>query len=507
MSIFKNVKVSSPKKTGFDLSHEVKLSTEFGKLTPVLCEEVVPGDKWQINTESLVRLAPLIAPVMHRIDLYIHYFYVPNRLIWSRWEDFITGEYVGTIPQIALASAQWQPGSPGDYLGLPVDPFASGQAVVSQMPFRAYWKIWNDYYRDENLQTEIDVESLVTADYMTCAYRSWGKDYFTSALPWAQKGDPVSMQADVTYMDEAEVFHATYPMDTMASTGIGHSDAAGGNKVLGVVDTGTPTPANIGIENIDSIGIEINEFRTANTLQKYLEKLARGGSRYKEFLLNFFGVNSKDARLDRPEFIGGGKVPVTISEVVKTSSTDGTSPQGEMAGHGIAVGQTGNKYHFCDEHGYIMGILSCMPKAGYHQGLHRKWSRSVNTDFYNPEFAHLGEQEVKNKEIYLQGSGAGTSDDDVFGYQSIWSEYKYTADRVCGDFADFVSGGLEHWHLIRHFGSLPALNEDFVTTEAEKNELQGRIFAAGYSKDTLWIQLYHKIKAVRPMPYYGTPRI
>lgn len=493
MAIFQKVKAARVPKTAFNLSHERKFSMELGKLTPVLCEEVVPGDKFNIRTETLVRLAPMIAPIMHRVDAYIHYFYVPNRIIWSDFEKFLTGDLVTTVPT-RLFNWTPQPGDLSDYLGVPTQ-YANQD--VSQLPFRAFWSIWNEYYRDQNLQTEVDIASLAGSNYQNLPYRSWTKDYFTSALPWAQKGSPVTIEGStITYKDESE----WYRRDGSAFAANTPTMAASVPTTEGrLVDNSNATPQNTRVENIDSFGFELNELRTANTLQKYLEALARGGSRYREFLLSMFGVRSSDQRVDVPEFIGGGKTPITISEVLNTSDT-ANAPQGDMAGHGLAAGTSTKAGKYMKEHGWVIGVMSILPKPAYFQGLHRKFTRSTNLDFYNPHFANLGEQEILNKELFWANAG---DQDDTWGYQSRYAEFKYHADEIAGD----MRSNLEFWHMGRKFASQPALNETFITTEAEAPGLEQRVFAAGRTSHPFWVQLYHNIKAVRPMPYFGTPKL
>lgn len=498
-NIFSNVQKANIKKTAFNLSHEVKMSADMGKLLPVLVQEVVPGDDFTIRTEALVKLAPMVAPIMHRVDTFIHYFYVPNRILWNQWQDFITGNLATTCPKFTLTGGSFDKNTLADYMGIPYCPeVTTGGYDVNQLPWRAYWQIWNDYYRDENLQTAVDITALNTNHINNPAWRAWQKDYFTSALPWTQKGDPVEIP-----------INGPVSFNRVTSTGGVTQFPASATGVLAQLESGEgrlkvsgdPAGTNIGI---DETSFEVNDLRLAVRLQKWLERNARAGSRYVEHLLAHWGVYSKDASLQRAEYIGGGVTPIMISEVLQTSQTSDTSPQGNPAGHGRAMGNQNFAKKFVEEHGFIMGILSIVPKPAYFQGLNRMFSRSTVTDFYFPEFANLGEQAILNKEIKFVDPGSGEynfENEETFGYQSRFAEYKYSQDRVCGDFKD----SLKMFHLGREFGNIPGLNETFISMAAEAGDLEARVFSAGRDAHPFWVQLYHNIVAKRPMPYYGTP--
>lgn len=539
-NIFNSIRLKRPRRNVFYLSYENKLTANAGELVPIMCKPVVPGDKFRVNTEMLVRLAPLVAPMMHRVDVFTHYFFVPNRLLWNQWEDFITkgvdGTGVPVFPKIALradwvnptsAAALLSDGSLWDYLGLPTIGGFNGIAFperspnsvippvgyeVSALPFRAYQLIYNEYYRDQNLTQPIDFTldgGLVTnvtevMSLLTLRRRAWEKDYFTSALPWVQRGPDVTVPVnnnsgslDVVLKDSphADVYHVpgttAFPKDGALRSISGALVIGGGEP-----DPAYLEPSNFQV-NVDELGVSINDLRTSNALQRWFERNARSGSRYIEQILSHFGVRSSDARLQRPQFLGGGRTPVSVSEVLQTSSTDTTSPQANMAGHGISAGVNHGFKRYFEEHGYIIGIMSIRPRTGYQQGVPKDFRKFDNMDFYFPEFAHLGEQEIKNEELYLQQTPAGN--DGVFGYTPRYAEYKYSMNEVHGDFR----GNMAFWHLNRIFSESPNLNTTFVECNPSN-----RVFAtAGTSDDKYWIQLYQDVKALRLMPKYGTPTL
>jgi len=520
MKLFSQVKANYPKRTSFDLSHDKKLSCKIGQLIPIVVDEVVPGDTFSVNSEVMVRLAPMLAPVMHRMNVYVHYFYVPNRVIWSGWKEFITGEAelnktANQVVPIFKTSAILEKGSLADYLGLPVGISPSFVNGISQLPFRAYAKIYNEYYRDENLVDEIVFKSWndtsSTHHFNNILTRAWEKDYFTSALPWTQKtpdGLPVAIpsQVDSTNWINATVadFDGENPIK-IASDGHLYRDTP-----VGETDVPVILKTQEGVETV----INLNEFRYAHRLQKWFERQARSGSRYVETMLSHYGQKIPDL-YDRPEFLGGGKTPVVMSEVMNTNANQSgdqgatNMPLGDMAGHGIAVGRMNKTTAKFKEHGWLMGIMSVVPKTTYQDGIHKKFTRTDKFDFYWPEFANLGEQPILNKELWL--SADDTVHDETFAYQSIYSEYKYSNSSVHGDMRD----NLNYWHMGRKFyGDADySLNKEFI--ECDHTEVS-RIFAVptqqdpdkDYSNaDHLWIHVYNEVKAFRPMPYYGTPTL
>jgi len=328
-NIFQSIKPNRPKRTKFNLSHEVKLSCKMGQLIPVMLEEVVPGDQYRIKTESLIRLAPMIAPVMHRVNVYFHYFFVPNRILWSDWEKFITGEIASMPPQINNA-AVCPKGSLGDYMGFPIGKTTQQAGGVSALPIRAYYKIFNDYYRDQNLQTEYNINTIDYNEMNSVPLvRAWEKDYFTSALPWAQKGEEV-------FIPGTGVFNPEYTDSSRIQRGV----PQGGAPPNGALENQngdlfvTPSGDLSRIENLQTdqtveTEININDLRLAYRIQKWFERQARAGSRYTETILSHFGILSEDARLQRPEYLGGGKSPIVISEVLSNYGSE-SAPQGNM---------------------------------------------------------------------------------------------------------------------------------------------------------------------------------
>lgn len=509
-NIFNNIRVTKPRRNVFDLSHEHKLTMNMGDLVPVYLQEVVPGDSFKVSTEALIRLAPMLAPVMHRVNIYTHYFFVPNRIIWDSWELFITGGVDGKqnppFPNIGLDEqnkAKFTKGSLADYFGIPPLPQTgtlTPSTGVSALPFRAYQTIYNEYYRDQTLSAEIPVQhgnvvDLAEAGVITqLRKRAWEKDYFTSALPWAQRGGDVLMPTDIAYKDVSEVRDKFGGLHT--NKGIVEYNAGSNVTLLDGID-----PDGVGmegrIENIDGIGTTINELRKAVRLQEWLEKNARAGSRYIEQIFSHFGVRSSDARLQRPEYLGGGKQPVVMSEVLSTFNNE-TVPGAEMYGHGISVGQTMAFKKTFEEHGYIIGIMSALPRTSYSQGLPKTFLKLDKFDYFWPEFANIGEQEIKAQEIYYDPAGTNSDNEATWGYQSRYAEYKFNNSRISGDFRD----NLSFWTMGRIFSGPPSLNESFITSDPTN-----RIFAVTDDSHKLYVQLYNSVRAIRPMPIFGTPTL
>jgi len=525
-NLFNSIQLPKIGSNVFDLSHDVKMSFKMGGLYPTCAMDCVPGDKVRISTETMLRFAPLIAPVMHKVNVTTHYFFVPNRILWPNWEQWITGNLDVTPPYAYYAELSGETNisipvkSLGDYLGLPTEAQSNGYLfpdrnaqIFSPFSIAAYNKIWNEYYRDQNLQTSL-VDSLVdgpnilfnasglTGDNVQS--RAWQHDYFTSCLPWAQKGDAVTIPigdfTDVPIEYTSGQLNVTRDAGTGSALNVSSMYSTTKFGEPGALVDGT-TEATLNIDNSASLtaktseltaeAADINSLRRAFRLQEWLERNARGGTRYIESILAHFGVKSSDARLQRPEYLGGSKGKMVISEVLSTAET--TAPVGQMAGHGISV-SGGNEFSYkVEEHGWIIGLISVTPDTAYQQGLHKSLDKFDRLDYYWPTFANIGEQEVKAKEIYASSEFGDT----VFGYVPRYAEYKYMNSRVAGE----MKTSLDYWHLGRIFAEEPNLNGDFISCEPST-----RIFAVeDPDVDNIYAHIFNNIKAIRKMPKYGTP--
>lgn len=528
------------------LSHGNDLTCEMGKLIPFFCEEALPGDEWKIKTDAVIRLAPMLAPMYGQVDFYTHYFSVPLRTIWDNFEDFITnGLENGTSTAVApyvvggdpsAEGSKWALGCLTDYLDMAVSDNAGvGGASVSSpqgvrfsaLPLRAYAKIWNDWYRSEFLQSELSFskgDGLDTTTPLDLQTRCWSRDYLTSALPFTQLGSPALLPIFANQNINVDVMGTGKALGLITSDGVTSTGFVGGlatqssNLLQAQVsssgtDVGTGGASGTNAAVGTSVGVDIrkdysglkglvnlyaqttlnvNEVRLAFQLQRMMERKARSGNRYVEYLASSFGVRSPDARLQRAEFLGGGKSPVMISEVLQTSAGTETSPQGNMAGHGFGASRSHSFRKAFTEHCLVMGILSVMPKATYSQGRPRKWARWTYTDYYQPELAHIGEQAINTTEVMANAT------EGVFGYQPRYEEYRRALSRVHGDFRKSMA----YWTLQRQFSSTSVpLNSEFVSCNPSK-----RIFAAGDSADRpCWISMYMDWKAIRPIPRHGNP--
>ena len=505
MSIYKHTGGLSPARSMFNLSYSKMLTMDMGQLIPVICDEAVPGDIWQIGSEAVIRMQPLVAPVMHEINVYLHLYFVPYRLLWPKndaetdgWEIFITGGQTGDLEPVQpvwhpTADSEMALNSLWDYLGFPTGLSAAAMQgpFPTDYPRRAYNLIWNEFYRDENLQNK----RLLTDS--SIAYRAWDKDYFTSALPWQQRGTAPALPVTGTS-------HALWPNSRFGvAPGVQATPYISPNSGDGVMRMDGTDPdylANLKLffnnNTVDlssATTFDVADLRQVVQIQKWMERSARGGVRYTEFLRSMFGVSPRDDRLQRPEYFGGSKSPVIVSEVLQTSSTDATTPQANMAGHGIAVQQQyAGKYHV-QEYGLIMGLLSILPKPMYQQGINRQWLRPTRYDYYFREFANLSEQAIERSEIYY--TAAEASNKTLFGFQGRYNEMRQKDNMVVGE----MRSTYDYWHLGREFSSAPALNSNFITCDPRKD-----IFAV-QNVPGFMINWGNRIKALRPMPVEPVP--
>ena len=569
-TLFTSVKTPRVPLNRFDLSFDRIGTYKMGKLYPIICKEMLPGDRFRVRTDSLVRTMPLSSPAFGRLRMYIHYFFVPNRLVWDHWEDFITGGESGEDTHVP-PYVQWSDLVGGDFqarsesdaegnwtykpedglvsaFGLPAQPYAGSNVVeagvangistttpVSALPFRGYRLIWNEYYRDQNVDDELPIATGKDGRYLIDGIgdtafkesifgdllsRRWLKDYFTSALPTPQRGPDVQLpivgeggtiQADgplkllIQNKGTGEITKNTSAFVPDVNKGLGNvtsiniAESPTDQFPLDVQHTDLMYASGLTTAGGSVVAATINDLRRAIALQRFYEISARAGSRYIETIMGHFHVRSSDARLQRPEYLGGGVTDINVGEVLQTSATDQTSPQGNMAGRGFGIGRSNQCTYRAEEHGYLFGIMSIIPEPFYYQGIDKEWTRQSRVDYYWPSFAHLGEQEIDKSELSV-GTSDGETDTygKLFGYAPRYAEYKFSKNVITG----LLRGSLANWTFARKISD-PNLNAAFL----EIPQVNNPFAVQDEDTDKFIIWLSNDIRALRPMPFFGTPSI
>lgn len=530
---FSEVPEANIPRSTFNRTHTYKTTFDSGYLIPFYVDEVLPGDTFKAKFSLFARMATPIVPIMDNLYLDTHIFYVPSRIVWDNWNKFMgeqenPGDSIDyLIPTLANSETGVETQSIYDYFGIPTGvPFTSN-SPINALPLRAHNLIYREWFRDENLQDSPDVpkdDGPDPLDIYKVFRRGKRMDYFTASLPWPNKPGQFDYADGVTIglSGSAPVVGNGTSLGLTLS-GVDYSVALGGdNKRLYATSTGSGQPVGTSVTGANyptadltlglssnelnsglvarldgATAISINDLRTAFQVQKFLEKSARSGTRLKELILGHFGVVVPDARLQRPEYLGGSSTRINIKPVEQTSSTDNTTPQGNLAAYGV-VGDTfhGFTKSFV-EHGYIIAYVSVRADLTYQQGLNRMWSRRDRFDFYWPSFAHLGEQAVYNREIYMDGS---ETDDDVFGYQERYAEYRYHPSLITGKFRSQDPQSLDIWHVAQEFSEVPRLNGEFI----EENPPIDRVIAVPSEPQFLFDSEVN-LTCTRPMPVYSVP--
>ena len=535
----------------FDRSSSVKTSFNAGDIVPFFLEEVLPGDTFNVKTSKVVRMQTLLTPVMDNVYLDTYYFFVPNRLVWKHWKEF-NGENTESawvpqtqyeVPQITSpANTGWAVGTIADYLGVPT---GVPNLSVNALPFRAYALIMNEWFRDENLSDPLVVpdDDATVAGVNTGTFVSdvakGGKpyiaakyhDYFTSCLPAPQKGPDVRIPTESAGKYPVVTSNEIIPKPSSSFTGIKFMNSGGvvvsgsantgvqplsvrnGKSEFGIPDdtgivgssnttTTAVAPANLWVYSDTGLGATINQLRLAFQIQKLYERDARGGSRYIEILKSHFGVTSPDARLQRPEYLGGNRVPININQVIQQSGTGSGSstPQGTVVGMSQTTDSHTDFIKSFTEHGFIIGVMVARYDHTYQQGLDRLWSRKDRFDYYWPVFANIGEQAVKNKEIYAQGNA---EDDEVFGYQEAWADYRYKPNRVTGEMRSSYTQSLDVWHLADDYAQRPSLSDSWI--REDKTNIDRVLAVQSSVSNQFFADIYVQNRATRPMPVYSIP--
>ncbi len=536
-SLLPNVDIS---RSRFDRTSSLKTSFNVGDLIPFYVDEVLPGDTFNVKTSKVVRMQSLITPVMDNIYLDTYFFFVPNRLVWEHWRE-LNGENTQSawlqqveyaVPQITAPADGWNIGTIADYMGLPT---GVKNISVNAMPFRAYALICNEWFRDQNLSDPLNipvddatVAGVNTGNYITDVVKGGlpfkaakFRDYFSSCLPAPQKGPDVTIPVATAgnlpvvplpeKVDPSLIGSQSYTASFIGSNPYNGRVLMGFNSPdgdqIGLSGTGSIENPPV-INNLWAIGsaggvaqaATINQLRLAFQIQKLYERDARGGTRYIEILKSHFGVTSPDARLQRPEYLGGNRIPININQIVQQSQTTEQSPQGNPVGLSLTTDTHSDFTKSFVEHGFVIGVMVARYDHTYQQGIERFWSRKTRFDYYWPVFANIGEQAVLNKEIYAQGTG---KDDEVFGYQEAWADYRYKPNRVTGEMRSQHSQSLDIWHLADDYNSLPSLSDSWIREDSSN---VNRVLAVSeQNANQLFADIYIENRATRPMPMYSIP--
>lgn len=528
------------KRSVFDRSTQHKTTFNAGQLIPILCDEILPSDTFSGKISSVVRMTTPIHPTMDNLYADLYWYQIPIRILWEHWKEF-NGENNDTfwtqeteyeVPQIESPDGGWQKGTIADYLGVPTKISFKDEHSISHLPFRAVVKVWNDWFRDQNLQTPafLDIGDSTTTgsngtDYVSDAICGGMPlpvakyhDYFTSALPEPQKGPdvllPLGTSAPVigtgktlgltnSWNEFGLMGTTNYNAQIGGQPGQNNGETPAADRLTGNQMVGLSTdPNNTGViaDLSKATAATVSQLRQAFAVQRLYERDARGGTRYTEILKSHFGVSSPDGRLQRSEYLGGSRVPINITQVVQTSSTDSVSPQGNTAAYSLTGDISASFTKSFTEHSILLCFVCVRNENTYQQGLERMWSRKRRFDFYWPALANISEQPVFNKEIYAQGTA---EDDEVFGYQEAWAEYRYKPSRVSGAFRSNYAQTLDSWHYADYYDSLPVLGDDFI--RASKTNVDRTLAVQSSLEDQFIGDFYFDLKSVRPMPVFSVP--